>query len=59
MVINAVLAIAKLLAGILGHSYALVADAIESTSDVLASLIVCVRDQPALLAAFLDTLETA
>jgi cation diffusion facilitator family transporter len=40
MVINAVLAIAKLLAGILGHSYALVADAIESTSDVLASLIV-------------------
>lgn len=40
MVINALLAIAKLLAGILGHSYALVADAIESTSDVLASLIV-------------------
>lgn len=40
MVINAVLAIAKLLAGILGHSYALVADAIESASDVLASLIV-------------------
>ena len=40
MVINAVLAVAKLLAGILGHSYALVADAIESASDVLASLIV-------------------
>jgi len=40
MVINALLAIAKLLAGILGHSFALVADAIESTSDVLASLIV-------------------
>jgi cation diffusion facilitator family transporter len=40
MVINAALAIAKLLAGILGHSYALVADAIESASDVLASLIV-------------------
>jgi cation diffusion facilitator family transporter len=40
MVINALLAIAKLLAGIIGHSYALVADAIESTSDVLASLIV-------------------
>lgn len=40
MLINAALAIAKLLAGILGHSYALVADAIESTSDVLASLIV-------------------
>ena len=40
MLINALLAIAKLLAGIIGHSYALVADAIESTSDVLASLIV-------------------
>jgi len=40
LVINAGLAVAKLLAGILGHSYALVADAIESTSDVLASLIV-------------------
>lgn len=40
LVINAALAVAKLLAGILGHSYALVADAIESTSDVLASLIV-------------------
>ncbi|HSJ64455.1 MAG TPA: cation diffusion facilitator family transporter [Gemmatimonadaceae bacterium] len=40
MVVNAALAIAKLLAGILGHSYALVADAIESASDVMSSLIV-------------------
>src|ERR671932_1089870 len=37
---NAVLALAKLLAGIVGHSYALVADAIESGADVFSSLIV-------------------
>lgn len=37
---NVVLALVKLLAGILGHSYALVADAIESTADVFSSLIV-------------------
>jgi cation diffusion facilitator family transporter len=38
--VNAGLATTKLTAGLLGHSYALVADAVESTSDVLASLIV-------------------
>ena len=37
---NAALALAKLAAGILGHSYALVADAIESTADVFSSLTV-------------------
>ncbi len=37
---NAGLAIAKLIAGVLGHSYALVADAIESTADIFSSLIV-------------------
>ena len=37
---NAGLAIAKLVAGLVGNSYALVADAIESTADVLSSLIV-------------------
>lgn len=35
--INVVLAIAKALSGIYGHSEALIADAIESTSDVFAS----------------------
>lgn len=37
---NAVLALAKLLAGVLGNSYALVADAVESAADVFASLVV-------------------
>ena len=37
---NAFLAIAKGIAGVLGHSYALVADAIESTTDVFSSLMV-------------------
>ncbi len=37
---NAGLAITKLVAGLLGNSYALVADAIESTADVFASLVV-------------------
>ena len=40
LLVNAALAIVKLTAGLVGHSYALVADAVESTSDVLASLIV-------------------
>ncbi len=38
--INAALALIKLLAGIFGHSYALVADALESTLDIFSSLIV-------------------
>jgi cation diffusion facilitator family transporter len=40
LLVNAGLAGVKLTAGILGHSYALVADAMESTADVLASLLV-------------------
>lgn len=38
--VNAVLVVVKLMAGILGHSYALVADAIESSADIFSSLIV-------------------
>ena len=37
---NAALALIKLTAGLVGHSYALVADAVESSSDIFASLIV-------------------
>lgn len=40
LAINAVLAAAKIAAGILGNSYVLVADGIESAADVLASLVV-------------------
>lgn len=40
IIANALLAAAKAVAGLLGHSYALVADAIESMSDVVSSLIV-------------------
>src|SRR3954469_2501807 len=40
LLVNAALAVVKLLAGILGHSYALVADAIESSTDIFSSLIV-------------------
>src|SRR5436309_2368454 len=38
--INAVLAIGKGVAGYLGNSYALIADAIESASDIFSSFIV-------------------
>jgi cation diffusion facilitator family transporter len=38
--INACLAAIKGISGIVGHSYALVADAIESTSDIITSLVV-------------------
>jgi len=38
--VNVLLALGKGAAGIFGHSYALVADAIESTTDVLSSLVV-------------------
>jgi cation diffusion facilitator family transporter len=37
---NTVLAIVKLFAGLVGNSYALVADAVESTTDIFSSLIV-------------------
>jgi cation diffusion facilitator family transporter len=40
MLINAGLAVAKLIAGLVGHTYALVADAVESTADIFASIIV-------------------
>lgn len=40
MLTNAALAIVKLTAGLLGNSYALVADAIESAADVFSSLVV-------------------
>lgn len=39
---NAALALVKLVAGLVGHSYALVADAVESSADIFASLIVWV-----------------
>src|SRR3954468_24581094 len=38
--VNIVLAGSKLAAGILGHSHALVADAVESLADIFSSLIV-------------------
>lgn len=37
---NALLAMVKLVTGIVGNSYALVADAVESTADVFSSLVV-------------------
>jgi cation diffusion facilitator family transporter len=37
---NAILAVIKLLAGVIGNSYALVADAVESATDIISSLIV-------------------
>jgi cation diffusion facilitator family transporter len=40
MLVNAVLAITKLIAGVLGSTYALVADAVESTADIFSSLVV-------------------
>lgn len=40
LVINAGLAVVKLLAGLLGNSYALVADAVESSTDMVGSLMV-------------------
>jgi len=38
--INLVLALVKIAAGVLGNSYALIADGIESTTDVFSSLVV-------------------
>jgi cation diffusion facilitator family transporter len=40
MVVNALLVGGKLAAGILGHSHALVADAVESLADIFSSLVV-------------------
>jgi len=51
LAVNAVLACVKLTAGILGNSYALIADAIESWADIASSVIVwravVIADQPA------------
>lgn len=40
ILINAALALVKFIAGILGHSYALIADGIESSADIVSSFIV-------------------
>jgi len=40
LLVNACLAITKILTGVLGNSYALIADGVESTADVLSSTIV-------------------
>src|ERR1043166_3745828 len=40
LTVNAILAITKLLAGLAGHSHALVADAVESMADILSSIVV-------------------
>ncbi len=40
IIVNTILAGTKAIAGILGNSYALIADAIESTMDVVSSLVV-------------------
>ncbi len=40
MLVNMLLAMVKLVAGIVGNTYALVADAVESTADIFASLVV-------------------
>lgn len=40
LLINVVLVVVKLIAGIVGNTYALIADAIESSTDVFSSLIV-------------------
>jgi len=51
MVVNIVLVVAKLAAGILGHSHALVADAVESMADIFSSIVVwrglVVAEEPA------------
>jgi cation diffusion facilitator family transporter len=40
IIVNALLAIIKITAGVLGNSYALIADGIESTTDIFSSVIV-------------------
>ncbi len=40
LLVNTGLALAKLAAGVVGHSYALIADGIESFADIFASLVV-------------------
>jgi cation diffusion facilitator family transporter len=40
MLVNAALAAIKLVAGVLGNAYALIADAVESSADIFSSLVV-------------------
>jgi cation diffusion facilitator family transporter len=40
MAVNALLAVTKLAAGVLGHSQALIADAVESLADIFSSIVV-------------------
>jgi divalent metal cation (Fe/Co/Zn/Cd) transporter len=40
MAVNVVLAIIKIVTGIVGNSYALIADGIESTTEIVSSLVV-------------------
>ena len=40
LLVNAGLVTVKLLAGIFGHTYALIADAVESSADIVGSLLV-------------------
>jgi cation diffusion facilitator family transporter len=40
LLVNALLAVVKGVAGVLGNSYALIADAVESSADILSSVIV-------------------
>jgi cation diffusion facilitator family transporter len=40
LVVNAGLAVTKIIAGVIGHSYALIADGIESSADILSSTVV-------------------
>jgi cation diffusion facilitator family transporter len=51
MVVNTFLAAGKLAAGILGHSHALIADAVESLADIFSSIVVwravMVAEEPA------------
>ena len=40
LLVNTVLAVTKLVAGIVGNAYVLIADAVESTADIFSSLVV-------------------
>jgi cation diffusion facilitator family transporter len=40
IVVNALLAAVKIIAGVIGHTYALIADGIESTLDIFGSLVI-------------------
>jgi cation diffusion facilitator family transporter len=40
LLVNAVLAVVKLIAGVVGNAYALVADAVESSADIFSSMVV-------------------